>query len=341
MSWSGCLGVFLGPGQRDVQVGQDGALGACEVVQDGPGGGVGQVQAVEGGEGGDAGAGGGAQFGLDQPEDQQRDADDGDEGFDPVVVVQEHGPDPDGLLEVTVALFRDPLVLVDLQHIEGGQRRAAAGAGQVGGQGIQAVQGAGGGDRGGVAGPGDDGLAGPGAGAHLEQVRGFAGEDPGDLRVDLPAGLVVAAAQPVGDPAQGGLGLVQGALAGLADGGGFFGGPDVGRLQVMAGSVLGDGGEGRQQPLPDGALASGQVPLPPGDVVQGLQGAQAAGDIRAEPGRPAGAGAQRHDDPHVRGVRGAQVPGVAQAGVRDDDQAGRQRGGQGLDGGHERGQLRA
>src|SRR6266567_2250879 len=322
MSWSGCLGTFLGPGQRDVQVGQDGALDAGEVVEDGSGGGVGEVQAVEGGQcgagggdggavlgqdagQGDAGAEGGAQLGRDQPEDQQRDADDGDEGLDPVVVVQEHGPDPDGLLQVAVALFHDPLVLVDLQDVQGGQRRAVVVVRQVGGQGIQAVQGAGGGDRGGVAGPGDDGLAGPGAGAHLEQVRGFAGEDLRDLRVDLPAGLVVAAAEPVGDPGEGGLGLVQGALAGLADGGGFLRGPDVGGAQVMAGSVLGDGGERRQQPLPDSALARGQVPLPPGDVVQGLQGAKAAGYVRAEARRPAGVGAQRHDEPHAGGVGGA------------------------------------
>src|ERR1022692_1158669 len=63
MSWSGCLGVFLGPGQRDVQVGQDGSLDAGELVEDGAGGGVGEVQAVEGGEGGAGGGDGGALLG--------------------------------------------------------------------------------------------------------------------------------------------------------------------------------------------------------------------------------------------------------------------------------------
>src|SRR5713226_8837151 len=114
----GSVGSFW-PGQRKPQVGQDGPLDAGQVVEDGAGGGVGEVQAVEGGQdsagGGDggaafgqdagqghAGAKGGAQFGLDQPEDQQGDADDRDERFDPVVVVQEDRPDLEGLLEVAV-----------------------------------------------------------------------------------------------------------------------------------------------------------------------------------------------------------------------------------------------
>jgi hypothetical protein len=88
------------------------------VVQDDAGRGVGQVQAVEGGQGGaggglggavfgqDAGQGnavaeGGAQFGLDQPEDEQGDADDGDE----VVVVQEDRADLEGLLQAAVPLL--------------------------------------------------------------------------------------------------------------------------------------------------------------------------------------------------------------------------------------------
>src|SRR5712691_212783 len=239
MSWSGRLGGFLGPGQRDVQQGQDGALDAGEVVEDGAGGGVGQVQAVEGGQGGagggdggasfgqDAGQGragaeGGAQLGLDQPVDQQRDADDGDEGLDPVVVVQEDGPDPQGLLEVAVALLDDPLVLVDLQHVQGGQRGTVVMVRQVGGQGIQPVELAGGGDRGIVAGPGDDGLAGFGGGAHGQQAGEVRGEDLGYPGVDLLPGLVVAAAEPVADPGQGGLGRGQGPLAGGGDGGGFL-----------------------------------------------------------------------------------------------------------------------
>src|SRR6266568_409751 len=124
MSWSARLVWLLGPGQRDVQQCEDGALDGGELVQNGPGGGVGQVQAVEGGQDGAGGAGGGAQLGLDQPEDEQGDADDGDEGLDPVVVVQEHGPDPQGLLEVAVALLDDPLVFVDAQDVLCGQGRA-------------------------------------------------------------------------------------------------------------------------------------------------------------------------------------------------------------------------
>src|SRR5216683_4542188 len=212
MSWSARSVWLLGPWQRDVQQREDGALDAGEVVEDGAGGGVGEVQAVEGGQGGagggdggtvlgqdagqgDAGAEGGAQLGLDQPEDQQRDADDCDEGLDPVVVVQEDGPDPQCLLEVAVALLDDPLVFVDLQHVQGGQRGAAGVVGQVGGQRVQPVQGTGGSDRGGVARPGDDGLAGLGAGAHGQQVLDGAGEDLRDPGINLLPGLVVAAAE--------------------------------------------------------------------------------------------------------------------------------------------------
>src|SRR5260221_3192811 len=157
-------GGFLGPGQGGVQQCEDGPLDGGELVEDGAGGGVGEVQSVEGGEGGagggdggaafgqdagqgDSGAEGGAQLGFDQPEDEQRDADDGDEGLDPVVVVQEHGPDPQGLLEVAVALLDDPLVLVDFQDVQGGQRAAVVVAGEVGGQRVQPVEAACGGDR--------------------------------------------------------------------------------------------------------------------------------------------------------------------------------------------------
>src|ERR1017187_3399855 len=215
---------FLGPGQRDVEVGQDGALDAGEVVEDGAGWGVGQVQVLEGGQRGAGGGDGGASFGEDagqgyagaeadaalglaQPEDHQGDADDRDEGLDPVIVVQEDGPDPESLLEVTVALLDDPLVLVDLQDIQRGQRPAVVVVGQVGGQGIQPVQGRGRGDRGSVAMPADDELAGAGAGGDGQQAGGPAGEGLGDSGVGLLSGLVVAAAQPVAHPGQRGLGL--------------------------------------------------------------------------------------------------------------------------------------
>src|SRR6266567_5305841 len=51
-----CLGRFFGPGRRDVEQGEDGALDLGEPVEDDSGRGVGQVQAVEGGQ---DGAGGG------------------------------------------------------------------------------------------------------------------------------------------------------------------------------------------------------------------------------------------------------------------------------------------
>jgi hypothetical protein len=72
------------------------------------------------------GPGGGAQFGFDEAEDEQRDADDGDEGGDAVVVVQEDRADFEGLLQVAVPLSGDPLVFAGLQHVSGGQRRLAA-----------------------------------------------------------------------------------------------------------------------------------------------------------------------------------------------------------------------
>src|SRR5258707_7572394 len=156
MSWSARSVWLLGPWQRDVQQRQDGALDAGEVVEDWADGGVGEVQAVEGGQGGagggdggavfgqdagqgDAAAEGGAQLCLDQPADQQRDADDRDEGLDAVVVGQEDGPDSECLLEVAVALLDDQLVLVVLQDIQGGQRGATGVGGQVGGQAGQPV----------------------------------------------------------------------------------------------------------------------------------------------------------------------------------------------------------
>src|ERR1019366_2445915 len=218
-------GELFWPGQRDVQQCQDGALDAGEVVEDQAAGGVCSAEAVEGCQGGagggdggasfgqdagqgDAGAEGGAQLGFDQPEDEQGDADDGDEGFDPVVVVQEHGPDPQGLLEVAVALLDDPLVLVDFQDVQCGQLGAVVVARQVGGERVEAVEAACRGDRVLAALPADDRLAGPGAGGHGDQVFHLADQDLGDFGVDLFAGLVVAAAEPAGDFREGGLGLV-------------------------------------------------------------------------------------------------------------------------------------
>src|SRR5258708_186705 len=58
-------GWFLGPGQRDVQVGQDRPLDLGEPVKDDAGWCVGEVQAVEGGQDGPGGGDGGAAFGQD------------------------------------------------------------------------------------------------------------------------------------------------------------------------------------------------------------------------------------------------------------------------------------
>ena len=69
--------------------------------------------------------------------------------------VQEDRPDLEGLLEVAAALPGDPLVLVGLQHVQGGQRPAAAGVGQVGGQRVQPVVAGSRGDGVLVARPGD------------------------------------------------------------------------------------------------------------------------------------------------------------------------------------------
>ena len=44
-----------------------------------------------------------------------------------------------GLFEVAVALFDDPLVFVGVEHVERGQR-AAGWVGQVGGEGVEPVQ---------------------------------------------------------------------------------------------------------------------------------------------------------------------------------------------------------
>src|SRR5260221_2743324 len=221
-----------------------------ELVEDGAGGGVGGVQPVEGGEGGggggdggaafgqdagqgDSGAECGAQLGLDQPEDEQRDADDGDGGLDPVVVVQEHGPDPQGLLEVAVALLDGPLVFVDFQDVQGGQRAAVVVAGKVGGQRVQPVEPACGGDRLLVAVPGDPGFAGPGAGGDGDQALRLAGEDLRGFGVDLPAGLVVAAARPVWEFGGGRLGPVPGPPAGRGARGGLLPCPAVGPLPAL------------------------------------------------------------------------------------------------------------
>ena len=101
---------------------------------------------------------------------------------------------------------------------------AQVGAREVGGQGRDPVGGGCGIDGGLVAGPVDGG---PclciGAGGDLQEWCDLGAEDLGDAGVDLLEGLVVAAAKPVADLGQCGLGLDQGPFAGIGDRGLFFG----------------------------------------------------------------------------------------------------------------------
>ena len=201
---------MLGPGWCDVEQLEDAALGVGEAVELDAGAGVGEAESLEDAErvasGGYRGAVLGqeagnqfvlgerfAELGLDQSEDQQRDADDAGERVDAVVVVQEDRADLERLLVVAVAALDDLLAFVGAQHLPGGQ----ALAGKVGRQRVDPVGLGGGGDRVLVALPGDRRLPLAGAGGDGDQVLDLAGEDPGDSGVDLFAGLVVAAAEPV------------------------------------------------------------------------------------------------------------------------------------------------
>jgi hypothetical protein len=61
----------------------------------------------------------GADFSFDEAEDEQGEADDGDEGGDPPVVLQEHGCDREGSFDRGVALFHDGLAFVAAQDFGG------------------------------------------------------------------------------------------------------------------------------------------------------------------------------------------------------------------------------
>ena len=140
-----------------------------------------------------------------------------------------------------MALFDDPLVFVDFQHVQCGQL-ALGWVGQVGGDGVEPVEFGCGGEGFGVAAPVDGGFAGGvGAGGDRQQGRDAGADELGDAVLDLLAGLVVAPAEAVADAAQPVLGLGQGAFAGLGDGGGFLAGPDVGHPQPVAAGDLGVG----------------------------------------------------------------------------------------------------
>ena len=60
-----------------------------------------------------------AERSFDEAEDEQGEADDGDEGFDAPVVLQEHGGDGEGSFEVAVAAFDGFLAFVAAEHFAG------------------------------------------------------------------------------------------------------------------------------------------------------------------------------------------------------------------------------
>ena len=174
------------------------------------------------------------------------------------------------------------------------------------------------------------------AGGDGDQVGDAGADDRGDPVVDLLAGLVVTPAETVADASERFLGPGQGAVAGVGDGGGFFGGPDVGDAQpVGAAGVVVEDLSVAQHALPQGALIGGQPSFALGAVVECGQRVDAAVDVGGEPLGPAGVGAQRHHEPQPGGIGGAQPAQVAEPGVGDTDDPGRgqladavQRGGQ-------------
>src|ERR1700737_415280 len=184
--------------------------------------------------------------------------------MDAVVVVQEDRPHVQGLFEVAVALFDDPLVFVDVEHVERGQFPVGR-VGQVGGDGVEPVESGRGGDGARVGVPGDGGWG----------VCGDAG----------------------GDGDEGGDG------GGDGDGGGFCGGPDVGDAQPVGGAgVVVEDLSLAQHALPQGALLGGQPSFALGAVVECGQRVDAAVDVGGEPLGPAGVGAQRHHEPQPGGI---------------------------------------
>ena len=177
------------------------------------------------------------------------------------------------------------------------------------------------------------------AGLDPDQPGQTAGEDLSHPSVDLRFGLVVGAAAAVADPAQGFFGFGQSPPAGLSHGGGLLGGVDVGGPQTVGGAICGADGVGAQQSFPDGAPPGGQGLLALGAVVEAFQGGQAGRNLLGEALGPAGIGPQRHHEAHFGVVQAAEVFHIAQSRVGHHHQPGRQRRGQGLDAGHEGGQL--
>ena len=97
----------------------------------------------------------------------------------------------------------------------------------------------------------------------------------GDPVIDLLFGFVVAPAEAVADSGERVFGLGQGALAGVGDRGGLFGGPDVGDAQPVggAGVVVGDVAFA-QHAFPHGAGTVGQASLTSGSSGRGWAGRQ-------------------------------------------------------------------
>ena len=150
-----------------------------------------------------------ASLGFDQSEDQERDPDDAGQRVDPVVVVEEDRPDFESLFVVAVAALDYLLAFVVAQDLPDGQ----ALVGEVGRERVDPVGAGGRVDRILVARPGECRLAVAGAGACRDQPLDVRGDDPGDARLDLLAGLVVAPAKPVLDALQLLLGLRERAFA--------------------------------------------------------------------------------------------------------------------------------
>ena len=125
------------------------------------------------------------------------------------------------------------------------------------------------------------------AGGDGDQVGDAVSDDLGDPVVDLLCGLVVAPAEAVADSGERVFGRGQGAFAGVGDGGGLFGRPDVGDAQPVggAGVVVGDVLLA-QHACPHGAFVLGQPPVPCGAVVEPVQRGQPVGHVGGEPARP-------------------------------------------------------
>ena len=90
-----------------------------------------------------------------------------------------------------------------------------------------------------VACPGDGRAAVPGAGVDADEVLEVPGEDPCDPGVDLPAGSVVRAAEPVADVLELFFGLDERALAGGGDLAALLGGVDPRDTYRQQPAVLG------------------------------------------------------------------------------------------------------